>query len=125
MSPSSFRLKAACSDSFFFYLPWLSLHFGMFNTIKNTVRLICKVVRMQELNNVEEGLLPRGSHFKRKGLGVMHLDSSVGVEVTFEALIQKCKSVSHGRWLKGGFVRVSFESSEEQALPVPRRINTL
>lgn len=30
-------------------------------------------------------------------VGVMLLDSSDGVEVTFEALIRKCKSVSHGR----------------------------
>lgn len=35
-------------------------------------------------------------------------------EVAFEALIQKCKSVSQGRRLKGEFVSVQFESSEEQ-----------
>lgn len=62
-------------------------------------------LRRQELNDVEEGLLPCGSHFKSKRSGVMHLEFFCE-EVAFEALIQKCKSVSHGGRLKGGFVRV-------------------
>lgn len=60
---------------------------------------------MQELNDVEVELLPCGSHFKRKRSGMVHLEFFFE-EVAFGAMIQKCKSVSHGSMLKGGFVRV-------------------
>lgn len=40
-----------------------------------------------------------------KRSAVMHLEFLREEAVAFEALIQKCKSASHGRRLKGGFVR--------------------
>lgn len=48
---------------------------------------------------------PVAAILKAKRSGVMHLEFFCE-EVAFEALIQKCKSVSHGGRLKGGFVRV-------------------
>lgn len=42
---------------------------------------------------------------RRKRSAVMHLEFLRDEAVAFEALIQKCKSASHGRRLKGGFVR--------------------
>ena len=90
-------LKAACSDASFTFHGCLCI---VRQKYSHTNVHTAAPLRMQELNDVEEGLLPRGSHFKRERSAVMHLEFFCE-EVAFGALIQKCKSVSHGRSLKG------------------------